>query len=367
MAPETQRARDRIIGGQVVEVDPTADRRWDAFVSGSVDGEFYHLSAWQEVLRQTYDFAPHCLAVEDDVGHLQGVLPLVLTSSPLAGRKLLSLPFSDVAGPVAASPTAARQLLRYAVDLAPKIRARCVQVRSARNDLAAAEPRLAPDARYVNHVLRLGHGSFAVADNPALAGIRGRVRHTRREGVEIRAGDGTGDLRAFYDLHQKTTKQHGMPAQSFAFFQNLWRILSSSGQIRLFVAAVGSKIIGGSLFALFGERVYYAYNASDPATRRLQSSYPILWHALEWAEREGYRSFSLGKTSRDNPGLTQFKRHWGGDEIPLYSYYFPRVDGLTSSAFSENQVRHQIVTRLWRALPAPLTNVAGGLMYRHLA
>lgn len=354
-------------GSSVVEVDPTTDRRWDDFVRAFPNGTYYHLAAWKRVLEQTYHFQPIYLAAETPDGSFEGLLPLFLVQSPLSGRKLVSLPFSDVCGPLASTERALRLLLDRAYAIAGSQRAKYLQIRSSRSDLQSAQPSLVADSRYADFVLRLNEDPNVLWTNPAMAKVRGHVRKANKSGVTVNRGDTDRDLSEFYALHLRTTKKHGMPAQPYAYFRNLVHTLGHDCEIRLLLARYEGRTIGASLFIAFGDCAYYAYNASEQSALALGPNDLLLWEAIQWACRAGYQRFSFGKTSLDNEGLVTFKRGWGAEAVPLRYYYYPDVVGLTSTAYGEKSRKYQAITIAWRALPAPLTDRIGGLLYKHLA
>jgi lipid II:glycine glycyltransferase (peptidoglycan interpeptide bridge formation enzyme) len=241
-----------------------------------------------------------------------------------------------------------------------------LQIRSAHDDLSALDPRLIPDRRYVDFRLDLTGDLQGNWSSPAWAKVRNHIRKAKKAGVIVRPADGERDLRAFYDLHLKTTKRHGMPAQAFSYFQNFWWSLLETCPVQLFLAWHEGRAVAGSVYVGFRDHATYVYNASEPNALAVRPNYLVMWEAICWATRVGFGYLSLGKTSLDNPGLVQFKLGWGAKQVPLAYYYYPLVAGLTSNAYSESRGSYRVITRLWRTLPAPLTNSIGGMIYRHL-
>jgi len=201
----------------------------------------------------------------------------------------------------------------------------------------------------------------------SFATVRRHVRKANQKGITVHEGHAERELAEFYGLHLKTTKKHGMPAQTYRYFQNFWQLLPRDCDVRLLLARRDGRAVAASLFVGFGDCVQYVYGASEPSALPLGANYLVIWEAIRLACARGYRRFTLGKTSRENQGLLRFKRWWGADEIPLTYYYHPAVDGTTSSAYTERSLKYHIVTGLWRALPAPVTDRVGGLLYGHLA
>lgn len=352
---------------RVIQINPENDPRWDDFVEGRDDGTFYHSGAWQELIQRTYRFPSLHLAVENADGSLSGVLPLFLTGNALLGKKLMSTPFSDFGGPLATSSQALEMLIDRALQLRETHRAKYLQIRSTNTTLTQIDSRLTPDHRYVDFELRLSGDSLDKWNDPTWANIRTSIRKAAKEGVKVRLAESERDLREFYGLHLRTTKKHGMPAQSFGYFRNLWNIVRPERETRLWLASQDGRTIAASLFIAFGRRVSYVFNASEPTAVTIRPNYPLIWEAIKWACDGGYRQFSFGKTSQENEGLVMFKRGWGALPVPLSYYYYPKIGGTTSSAYGESTGMYQKITRVWRLLPAPVTNLVGGYMYGFLA
>ncbi|MFL5492420.1 MAG: hypothetical protein ACJ8AV_13445, partial [Gemmatimonadales bacterium] len=68
-------------------------------------GTFYHLPRWLECLRDIYRLGVECYSARVD-GRLEGLLPVAEVPALLGPRRLVSLPFSYAAGPLAHTATA---------------------------------------------------------------------------------------------------------------------------------------------------------------------------------------------------------------------------------------------------------------------
>jgi hypothetical protein len=79
---------------RLVAINPLEYPEWDSLLADHPESCFFHGSAWARVLRQTYGHGPLYLCRISD-GQLNGLLPIMEVSSPLTGRRGVSLPFSD--------------------------------------------------------------------------------------------------------------------------------------------------------------------------------------------------------------------------------------------------------------------------------
>ena len=113
-----------------------------------------------------------------------------------------------------------------------------------------------------------------------------------------------------------------------------------------------------------GRTLRYAYGASDPGALHLAPNNLLFWEAIAWGCEQGFSVFDFGRTERDNQGLMQFKRGWGGTETPLPYYYSPQIAGLAST--SRRSWKYRVFTSCWRVLPLGISAPLGRALYRHL-
>ncbi len=102
----------------VSELSENTRLEWDAYVNRSMYGLPQHLSAWQEILRETYGYETHFLMTRHvsgpTSGAISGVMPLFLVDSILTGRRAMTMP----GGICAEDVNAARSLAATAEKIA---------------------------------------------------------------------------------------------------------------------------------------------------------------------------------------------------------------------------------------------------------
>src|SRR5437588_7512690 len=84
---------------------------WHTFVAQHANGSFYHDPLWLDLLTKIYGYAVIPLTSTNANGEITGVLPLCFLQSPLTGRRLVSLPFSDYCSLLAVDETSANDLI----------------------------------------------------------------------------------------------------------------------------------------------------------------------------------------------------------------------------------------------------------------
>jgi FemAB-related protein (PEP-CTERM system-associated) len=338
--------------------------RQEALAEISGSDTFFTDERWLGLIETVYGFQVTQLEVRGAGGALRGYLPVCALNSPLTGRRVVSLPFSDACPLFATDATAADDLLDQALALGRRHRARYVELRTGVSEMLAQRPDFVANDLYVRWRLPLDAGEDAVwsaVEKP----VQRQVRKSRKMGVTIRFARERADMALYHRLHVGTrTGKHGMPAQPRAFFLELWDRFAADGTLQvLFAEHEGVPIAGMVLFA-YGDTVRYAYGASEERFLHLAPNNLLMWESITWAANHGYQFFDMGRTARDNHGLMEFKRKWGATAEPLIYYYSPHVAGLAST--SENSRTYQIMTACWKRLPLPVASVLGGMLYKHL-
>ena len=130
------------------------------------------------------------------------------------------------------------------------------------------------------------------------------------------------DVGAFYRLHVRTRRRHGLPPQPFSFFRNIHRHVIKPGLGFVALAHSASRPIAGAVFFSLGRNAIYKFGASD---ERYQDSRPnnlVIWHAIQKLAAARAETLHLGRTSLRNEGLRRFKLGWGTIERPLEYFRF---------------------------------------------
>jgi len=224
---------------RIIDIEPQADGRWDAFVANHPDALVFHHSAWVAALEEAYGYRPRHLACEVDGGELAGILPLVLKRGIITGRTLASLPHSPVAGPLVLGPTAAASLVEGAIERMQVERRAHLQLRTAGRELDGIAPELAGRPGVLTYVVRLPDASedlrFGHSRNHGA--IKRAVQKATKAGVEVRPAETSRDLAEWYGLYVDTTRAHGAVPHSRRFFDVIWELLEPHEFVELLLAA----------------------------------------------------------------------------------------------------------------------------------
>ena len=147
---------------------------------------------------------------------------------------------------------------------------------------------------------------------------RYNIKLSQRKGIAIREAPSNSRLaiNAFLILLKKTAEKDNFHAHPEEYYQKMFNFLGEKGLIKLFLAKRGKKIIAAGIFSFFGETAVYLHGASDYNSRQLMAPYLLQWQAILEAKKLGLKYYDFGGIDAQKwPGVTRFKRGFGGREI----------------------------------------------------
>src|SRR5205085_5868277 len=134
----------------------------DAHVAHEMSHTLYCTPAWLDLITEIYGSSALPLTSTNASGRVTGYLPLCFIQSPVTGRRLVSLPFSDHCPLLAVDEASANDLVDQAILLAQEKRARYLELRAGVNDVLAGRPDLVASDLYVRWLKRLTHDGDAL-------------------------------------------------------------------------------------------------------------------------------------------------------------------------------------------------------------
>lgn len=312
--------------------DPCRDEAWAELADRS--GTLFHSPAWLRVLRDAYRLRPRALLwAEDGSTNPDGCGMAWVEVAGARGRRVVSLPFSDFAGPLGRAgpqgpmppvtewaPPGATLTTRLRLGTVDGPNCGAVDVDDYRRYRAALD--LAETGRLAWHWAELpppdtgGEGS----DDDRLwsqlaSGARQNVRRSQRSGVHVEVRSDLDALDEYHRLHQGLRKaKYRLLAQPRSFYVSLHRHFGPD-RLRVVLARLdgrgdGGEAVAGVVLLRHRDWAYYKLNASDPAGMSQRANDAVMWETMVAAQQWGCRWFDFGVSDLDQPGLIRYKNKY---------------------------------------------------------
>jgi len=337
-------------------IDPIADPAWRRLLERSPSAEVFHHPLWMELLRSQYGYEFEACCIGNGAG-IEAGIPVARVESRLTGRRLVSIPFSDVCAPVTAhdaDPTALEDLGLALVEQAG---------RSGLELTVHAPLPSAPGAfvqpSFYRHLLPLADDPAEVERRFSKSQIKRGIKKARREGLEVERRTDRAALDAFYALHLQTRRRLGVPTQPKRFIRRFERLFEQGLGFVMLTLDDGDPI-AAAVFLTFNGTVTYKYGASDARKLAKRPNNLLFAETIRWACEAGYETLDFGRTDIGNDGLRAFKRAWGAEESELaYTYLTERPPEAGAG------LRDRVLGTTISHSPAFVGRLIGAALYRH--
>jgi len=379
---------------------------WDKFASDHGNGCSYQLSAWTDVIARSYshdtDYFIATIArggtnvkparvneasdtCPDSIGDktVLGILPLVHIEHWLFGNSLVSMPFCDAGGVLATDGRVERMLVEHGLRIAdaqhvPMLELRQYQPLACMDDhgfsgeaspYGQREVRAVPGWRVsttaagnkVRMLLALPESPDALMQS-FKAKLRSQIRKPTKDGLIVKIG-GVDLLDDFYDVFAANMRDLGSPVHSKRFILQI--LLSFPGKANIFVVYGKSVPMACSLTLGFNGMLSNPWASSLRRYGQFAPNMLLYWAMLEYACRQGYRTFDFGRSAVDE-GTYRFKEQWGAKPAPLYWYKFARNSRASNDMTSASRWMIR-ASECWKRLPVPVTRVLGPRIRQYIS
>lgn len=338
-------------------IDPLTHGRWDRLLQDHRDASIFHSSAWARVLHKTYRHRPSYLRFASGASTV-ALIPLMEVRSPLTGTRGVSLPFSDFCGPLWADAALAETVI-------PALIETCRAQGWSHFDLRSESRPPAGTATWRihhGHLLDLTPGLPSLECGLSTQASRS-IRKAAGSGVAVAVDQSRESVREFYRLHCLTRRRHGVPPQSYRFFEHLHAEIIAPGEGHVILARHGKETIAGAIFLKFQETSVYKFGASDVRHWPLCPNHAVMWEGISLMSRLGCRSLHFGRTATNDKGLSRFKSSWGTDITSISQYRYSFRDRGWKGGTEPAAENHRAIFG-W--LPLRFNRILGSLIYPHL-
>ena len=339
--------------------NPLQDADWNKRILHYETANIFHSAQWARVLTESYGYSPQ-YATFTELNGTVGILPIMEVQSVWTGRRGVCLPFSDECVPLLSGTVTLESALESVRALGLQRQWDYFELRG----FGEPGPLAVQTDQFLTHNLLLEQNEER-QQHQLRDSTRRNIRRALKEGVEVEHLQSLDAVDAFYALHSRTRRRHGLPPQPLRFFHLIHKHLIEPGLGMISLARYSGRWIAGAVFLHFGSRAVYKFGASDPEFQRVRANNLLMWQAIRQLHGKGIAQLSFGRSDRDDAGLLQFKRGWGARETELPYYRIGLRKSIQSSSRHKGttgRLRQQFVQRL----PLSFLRLAGGLMYKHL-
>ena len=310
--------------------------------------------AWLNILAQGFDH--EVFALEATIGeHTCGFLPLAFVKSFLFGKFLVSLPYLNSNGVIAASSAVESLLIQRAVTLADELGVRNLELRhEAPIEHHQLNGKLTSKV-HMRLALPSTLESLWKSFDPK---VRNQVRKGEKNGFTISWG-GLEQLEPFYAVLSENMRDLGTPIFSRRLFSSILETFPRDAE--LCVLRDGQTPIAGALL-LHGNGVTEVPTASSLKALNSTCCNMLMYRQLlDRAISRGQKVFDFGRSTMEG-NTFRFKKQWGAEPHPAAWQYYIR-EGSVGETRPDNP-RYQRLIRLWQQLPLGLTQLIGPAIVR---
>jgi lipid II:glycine glycyltransferase (peptidoglycan interpeptide bridge formation enzyme) len=165
------------------------------------------------------------------------------------------------------------------------------------------------------------------SEEQILARMRAKTRYNihlaQRKNLRLKVydqGGAGGVFDAFWQMLRNTARRDRFHLHEKVYYEKqLWHT-------KLFALTVRGKMAAGALVLFFHKSAVYLHGASDYTLRNYMAPYLLHLEITKYAKEQGYKEYDFwGVDPKKWPGLTRFKRGFGGRELEYigsYDYVF---------------------------------------------
>jgi len=330
--------------------EPDQNLAWEEALLAYPGAELAHTWEWGGLIQAVYGYQPLY-----DLLTTPGAPPVPVTAfyarTCLSGKKITTMPFMFQAPLL--RPDAAEPVLNHLICLA--------QSRQAYVELKLRAP-LPTDV--IEH-FQLQELTTSVYSAMPLAGStaaqqdaypknlrqnlkRSQNRLARETGFTLSTETNAETITLFHHcmMRMYRDKDH-MPCQPLALLLEIYRRFGA--HVRLFSAWEGQCLVSGIFATAYGDRVEYAWGATQAGYEKWNFPLLLLDQTAAWGIERGCRTMSFGCSSAEDTGLLTFKARWGCTQTPVYHYYHGKHIQPVSLTNKDT-----ISRKLYAGLPLPL-------------
>ncbi|MCP4352749.1 MAG: FemAB family PEP-CTERM system-associated protein [Desulfobacterales bacterium] len=346
-------------------IDTTDIPAWDKYVEAHRGATLYHLSAWERVIRKTYEHKTYYLMAVKNDNSVAGVLPLVHLKHFIFGNNLVSIPFFDMGGILADDEQTEKEIMARAVEIGKKLGTENIELRHTGPLLCPVDSGMNLSVQVRSHKVRM---LLALSESSEIlmksfkSKLRSQIKKPMKESLHSKIG-GQEMLDDFYMIFLKNMRDLGSPVHSKKLIKNV--LEEFPDKARIVMIYKDSQPLACSLVVGFRETLENPWASSLREYSRLSPNMLLYWTMLEYGCDNGYAFFDFGRSSPDE-GTYKFKEQWGAKPNPLHWHYISLSGKPLIENDKDDKSKFDKAIQYWKKLPVPVTKIIGPLVRKHV-
>ncbi len=335
---------------------PSCHAAWDRYVEGHDNGSFFHYAAWSSIAVEVFGHSAHYLIAQknDDI---VGILPLVEQKSMLFGHSLISTPFCAIGGALADSDYVRRQLENEALAIGRELGVDYVEIRDQHLCDYTAPWQL--HCKHSNFAAPIAEDNDKILTNIKRK-QRAVIRHSLKNDLTFNTND---NIDVCFELYAQSVRNLGTPVFSKLLFTKLKEYFGERCETAVVYNST-NKPISSVMNFYYRDTVLPYYAGSSDLARKYKSHDFMYYQLMCHAKEAGYTNFDFGRSKVDS-GSYRFKRNWGFHEQKLH-YRIALINAHTLPNLSPNNPKYQLLIKVWKKLPLPVSNFIGPFISKYL-
>ena len=328
-------------------------KKWDSFVDSCPNATFFHKSAWQPIIEQSFNHKTFFMYAEDE-GEIKAILPLAQNKSLLFGNSLCSLPFCVYGGVASISDDATTALHEAAAKLATDLNVDHLELRYMTESNASWDTK----DLYV---------TFRKEIDPDpevnMLAIPRKQRAMVRKGIKAGLTTEIDDnISRFFDIYSLSVRNHGTPVFKKKFFQLLKENFKDDCEVSVVIK--DNVPISSVMSFYFRDEVLPYYGGGTLEARKYKGFDFMYWDLMQRCCQNGIKIFDYGR-SKKGTGSYSFKKNWGFEPADL-PYQYKLIKATEVPDVNPLNPKYQLFIKMWQKLPLPVANTIGPFLSRSL-
>lgn len=340
----------------VEAVDDAAANAWDAFVERAPNASVYHLFRWRQLISAVFGHESAYFMARDGSGEIVGVLPTVRLNSWLFGDFMVSMPYFNYGGALAADARTAAALNSSAAEHASRIGSSHLELRHDSNLMPEWPQRTDKVAMY----LRLPETAERLSKQLG-SKLRSQIKRPTKEGATGQQGS-IELLDEFYAVFSRNMRDLGTPVYPKRWFAAI--LLAFPERTRLFVVRHAGRPVAAALVIGYRGRLEIPWASSLREANSIGVNMLLYWSVLEYACEQQYEIFDFGRSTID-AGTYRFKKQWGAEPHQLHWHYWI-CGGGDPPVMNPSNPKYRFAVAVWQHLPLPVANRLGPVLVKNL-